>query len=189
MAARTVGGAENAVLTALDRAVKRRSVLEAIDALVDRLQRKLAAQPRAKMVWDTLPMALFDPAPPGDVRSAWVFVLRAGTATGAERHPNSRQRTMSYRGAGDLQVRLGGRWRSHALAGNRDAPLGRRWVSIPENTWHQVVVGDRNWAVVSFHTVEADQLIEERPHPTDPGSSLRRRYLGEASADRVERST
>ncbi len=187
MAVRAIRGAENAVLTALDRSVGGRTVVEAIDSLVDRLERKLAAQSRAKMVWDTLPMSLFDPDPPGGVRSAWVFILRAGAVTGAERHPNSRQRTMSYRGAGDLQVRAGGRWRSHALSGDRGAPLLGRWVSIPENTWHQVVVGDRNWVVVSFHTAEAEGLIEERPHPADPGSTSRRLYLGDVSSRRAER--
>src|SRR3989441_9949406 len=177
MAKRAVSGGEKAVLTALDRAVGREAALEAIDARVDRLERKLAAQPGASMVWDTLPMTLFAPTPPGAVRSAWVFILRAGAATGAERHPNSRQRTMSYRGAGDLQVLLGGRWRSHALIADPDAPMGRRWAAIPENTWHQAIVGDRNWVVVSFHTAAADRLIEERPDPADPESSLRRRYL------------
>ncbi|OLC53009.1 MAG: hypothetical protein AUH92_06655 [Acidobacteria bacterium 13_1_40CM_4_69_4] len=177
MARRAVSGAESAILAALDRAVRRKTVLEAIDGTVDRLERKLEAQPGAQMVWDTLPMTLFDPAPPGSVRSAWVFLLRAAAITGAERHPNSRQRTMSYRGAGDLQVLLDGRWRSHALIADPDAPMGRRWVAIPENTWHQVIVGDRNWVVVSFHTAAADRLIEERPDPADPESSLRRRYL------------
>ncbi len=187
MVVRTTRGAENAVLTALDRSVGRRTVIKVIDAVVDRLERQLAAEPGEKMVGDTLPMDLFDPAPPGDVRSAWVFILRGGAVTGAERHPNSRQRTMSYRGSGVFQVRVGGRWRSHSLTGKRDTPVERRWVSIPENTWHQVVVGDRSWAVVSFHTVEAGSLIEERPHPADPESSLRRRYLGDAPSDRGDR--
>ena len=84
---------------------------------------------------------------------------------------------MSWRGVGDLQVSAPGGWRSHVLSGEPDAPVERRWVSIPENTWHQVVVGERNWVVVSFHTVAADHLIEERPRPGDPGSSVRRRYL------------
>ena len=177
MAKRAVSGAETTILATLDRAVRRKAVLGAIDARVVRLERKLASRPGAQMVWDTLPLALFGTVLPGEVRSGWVFILRAGATTGAERHPNSHQRTVSYRGTGDLQVLVGGRWRSHALASGLDAPVQRRWASIPPNTWHQVVVGERNWVVVSFHTATADSLIEERPHPADPESSLRRRYL------------
>ena len=51
-----------------------------------------------------------------------------------------------------------------------------RWISIPPNTWHQGVVGDADWAVVSFHTVPAGELIEERPGP-DEATTRQRRYL------------
>jgi len=181
---------ESAVLSDLDRALRRTAARRAIDAMVARLEKDLAARPRAAMVWDTLPLTLFEPAPPGGIRSAWVFILRAGATTGAERHPNSRQRTMSWRGAGDLQVSAPtGGWRSHPLSGERRATVERRWVSIPENTWHQVVVGDRNWVVVSFHTVAAEQLIEERPGPGDPGSSVRRRYLEDPPSESRTRGT
>jgi len=42
-------------------------------------------------------------------------------------------------------------------------------------------VGDRDWLVVSFHTVPASELIEERPDPSDPDPfrprrTRRRRY-------------
>jgi len=60
--------------------------------------------------------------------------------------------------------------------------LEERWISIPSNTWHQGVVSDRDWVVVSFHTVPADELIEERPDPRDPDPfrprlTRRRKYV------------
>ncbi len=189
MVEREMEGAETAILKDLDRALRRTAARRAIDALVVRLEKDLAARPRAAMVWDTLPLSLFEPEPPGGIRSAWVFILRAGATTGAERHPNSRQRTMSWRGAGDLQVSAPGGWRSHLLSGGHGAPVERRWVSIPENTWHQVVVGDRNWVVVSFHTAAADRLVEERPRPGDPGASVRRRYLDDRPSGAATRGT
>jgi hypothetical protein len=53
-----------------------------------------------------------------------------------------------------------------------------RWVSIPAGTWHQAVVPDEDWVVVSFHTVPEDELIEERPDRDDAGSTRLRTYLG-----------
>ena len=58
-----------------------------------------------------------------------------------------------------------------------------RWVSIPPNTWHQGVVPDANWAIVSFQTVPEDELIEERPDGTD-GSRTRRRVYVEDDTDK-----
>ena len=152
-----------------------------IDEAIVRLERLLRADAGAQMAWETLPLSLFDPGLPESIRSIWVFILRAGAVTGAERHPNSHQRTMSYRGAGDLQTREEGRWRSHALVSDQEAPIEKRWVSIPVNTWHQVVVPGDHWTVVSFHTVPAEELIEERPARDDAGAGRRRLYVGESA--------
>jgi hypothetical protein len=108
-------------------------------------------------------------------------VLRRGVTTGAERHPNSRQRMFSLSGGGDFQVHDGTRWTSHFLVTDRRAPLEERWVSIPPNTWHQGVVGEKDWLVVSFQTAAPGELIEERPDPDDPdpfrpSRTRRRRY-------------
>jgi len=168
-------------LAVLDQLLRRSAVRAPIDAAVGRIEQRLHADPGAQMAWETVPLSLFDPGLPGTIRSSWVFILRAGAVTGAERHPNSRQRTMSYRGAGDLQTMVGGRWRSHALVSEQDVPLAKRWVSIPANTWHQVVVPDGHWVVVSFHTALEEQLIEERPGRDDPRASRRRLYVGESA--------
>jgi hypothetical protein len=50
------------------------------------------------------------------------------------------------------------------LVSDFDAPLERRWTSIPRNVWHRPVIPKgANWVVVSFHTVPAIELVEERP--------------------------
>jgi hypothetical protein len=98
-------------------------------------------------------------------------------ASGAEKHPNSHQRMTSWKGGGDFRVHDGARWRSHVLTSDPKAALSRRWISIPVDTWHQGVVGEQDWVVVSFHTVPAAELIEERPGPADPREIRSRRYL------------
>ena len=84
---------------------------------------------------------------------------------------------MSYRGTADLQTRPGERWISNRLVSQPDAPLQDRWLSIPAGVWHQGVMADEDWVVVSFHTVPAGELIEERPDEVGEGTT-QRHYLG-----------
>lgn len=165
---------ERNLLTALDQVLARTGVRERIEVIALAVEQKLVQDPKAAMAWEPIPLDLYgSPLPPG-LRSSWVFILRANAVTGAERHPNSHQRVVSWRGTGDLQVRDDGPWRSQPLVSDADAPLERRWASIPVNLWHQAVVPDENWVVVSFHTVEAHELIEERPAEA---GTVRKHYL------------
>ena len=108
-----------------------------LDAIAARLEGELAKDPRALMAWEVVPLSSYGVELPEVIRSSWVFILRAGVATGAGRHPNSQQRMLSYRGAGNFPVWDGGGWRSNHLVSDRGAPLENRWVSIPVNAWHQ----------------------------------------------------
>ena len=126
-----------------------------------------------------VPLALYGQKLPGDIRSSWIFILRAGSTTGAERHPNSRQRMMSYRGSGDLQTRTEEYWATNWLVSDLGAQLEHRWISIPPNAWHQAVVPGKNWIVISFHTVPEHELIEERPDQDNAEMTKQRRYVQE----------
>jgi len=111
----TAAEREEKVLEFLDRILQRKPVRAFLDTVVARVEQQLQADPAAVMAWEPVPLDVYDTPLPGGIRSSWVFILRADVATGDERHPNSRQRMMSYRGAGDLQTRLGERWESHRL--------------------------------------------------------------------------
>jgi hypothetical protein len=155
---------ERSRLEQLDAALRSEAAREQISPAVERVRAQLARNKEALMAWEPIPLSVFDRALPPQIRSAWVFVLRAGADTGAERHPNSHQRMMSFEGSGDIQAGTPGHWQSNVLVSDPEAPLERRWISIPPNVWHRPVIGaDEDWAVVSFHTVAADELIEERP--------------------------
>jgi len=174
--------AEEEILRALDRAVFAPRVVRALAPIGERVLATLARGPAEIEAWEPVPLELYGTAFPSEIRSSWVFVLRRGVTTGAERHPNSRQRMVSWKGSGDFQVHDGERWRSHGLVSDPEAPLDRRWVSIPPETWHQGVVGPEDWLVVSFHTVAAEELVEERPDPAEPDPfrprrTRRRRYV------------
>jgi hypothetical protein len=71
-----------------------------------------------------------------------------------------------------------GNWRSNRLISKPAAPLEQRWISIPPNVWHRPVIGkDMDWVVVSFHTVPAEELIEERPGSNSADGTKQMRYL------------
>ena len=156
---------ERNILAALEAAVRRPGAKPIIEAIVARVQAKLAGNPEATLAWEPVPLETCSGKLPGGIKSSWVFVLRARTTSGAERHPNSHQRMMSYGGTGDLQTWEAGAFRTNVLVSDLAAPLEQRWVSIPVNVWHKPVMGAEDWVVVSFHTASADELIEERGDP------------------------
>jgi hypothetical protein len=177
---------ERSVLESLDSVLQSDAVRAGVDPIVDRVARRLLEDHAAPMAWEPIPLSLFGDLLPTFIRSSWVFILRAGATTGAERHPNSHQRMMSLRGAGDLQSGGEGQWQSNPLVSERGVGLERRWVSIPINAWHQAVVPEKSdWVVVSFHTVPPEELIEERPSPADSGLTDQRRYVLPGESSRV----
>lgn len=195
---------DRAILQALDAILRSEEVRGQIQPIVEQVRADLATKTEPLMAWEPIPLSIYGNELPAVIRSSWVFILRAGANTGAERHPNSHQRMMSWEGSGDLQVgedqqrsdvgRLravatasqGGQmseinipWQSNVLVSDPGAPLERRWISIPENVWHQPVISkEADWVVVSFHTVPAEELIEERPSEDGVSGTRQMRYLG-----------
>jgi len=148
-----------------------------MEATASRALAKLVNNPSAPMVWEEIPLDIYGADLPPPIQSSWVFILRAGSTTGAERHPNSIQRMISFQGTGDLQTGGIGSWRSNLLVSESGADLEKRWICVPANEWHQAVVPSQHWVVVSFHTALAHQLIEERPDASDSNRKVQRKYL------------
>jgi len=169
---------ERTLLESIDRVLRSDTVREQIRPIIERVRVELARKNEALMTWEPIPLTVFGRALPREIRSAWVFVLRAGADTGTERHPNSHQRMMTFQGSGDMQTEERGKWQSNVLIGDHDVPLEQRWISIPQNVWHRPVVGaDADWTVVSFHTVPAEDLIEEKPDDSSQDGTKQMKYL------------
>jgi hypothetical protein len=167
--------AERSVLETLDEIVRSDRVRTQLLPIIERIRAELARRSDALMTWEPVPLDTFDDRLPPSIKSGWVFVLRAGTDTGFERHPNSHQRMVTLAGTGDMKTDAKGMpndvkeeseivGQSHALVSDAGAALERRWISIPKNVWHRSVIPKgADWLVVSFHTVPPEELIEERP--------------------------
>jgi hypothetical protein len=163
----------------LDQIARRPTIMGPLGVILDRVMRKLQAG-TATMAWETVPLTTFDAVLPPSIASSWVFVIRADGETGPERHPNSHQRSLSLVGQGEFQLWSGSGWESHPLTSAPDDPVDRRWVSIPPFTWHRLYVGASPWGMVSFHTVPAADLVEEKPLVPDDldGLTSRQAYQG-----------
>jgi hypothetical protein len=169
---------ERTRLESIDTILQSEPVREQIRPIIERVRAELVRKNEALMTWEPIPLTVFGRALPDEIRSAWVFVLRAGVDTGAERHPNSHQRMMTFAGSGDMQTGEPGQWQSNVLISDPDAPLEQRWISIPPNAWHRPVVGkNADWTVVSFHTVLAEELIEEKPDDGTKDGTKQMKYL------------
>ena len=171
---------EQAILESLDAAIRVPRSAAILAAAVDEVSAELAGKSSARLAWRPILLETYDRMPEG-IASSWVFVLRADCTSGAERHPNSIQRFMSYRGSADMQTWNGKEWVSHVLSSDPQAPIPQRWLSIPTNVWHRPVMGGGDWVVVSFHTAADDKLIEERPQDDenpDRGLVSVERYAG-----------
>jgi hypothetical protein len=169
---------ERTRLESIEIVLRSDTVREQIRPIIERVRAELTRKNEALMTWEPIPLTVFGRALPREIRSAWVFVLRAGADTGAERHPNSHQRMMTFEGSGDMRTEEGGQWRSNVLVGNPEAPLEQRWISIPQNVWHRPVVGaEGDWTVVSFHTVPAEELIEEKQDESSQDGTKQMKYL------------
>src|SRR5256714_5239209 len=185
---------ERARLDKLDAIARSEELGAKINPIVDRVCAALLQKPETLMTWEPIPLEIFGQGLPQEIRSGWIFVLRAGADTGAERHPNSHQRMMTLHGSGDMRVRaevralhgesstglaVSSTWESNVLVNDPNAARERRWISIPPNVWHRPVVGrDADWVVISFHTVPADELIEEKLDESGAGTKQKKYVEG-----------
>ncbi len=171
--------APDILISALDEVVGRDSAAGKVREALRRVLKQLDIS-AGQMAWEILPLSVFGRPLPESIRSTWVFVIRAGADTGAERHPNSHQRSLSLTGSGIFEVRKTGVWIPHSLVSTEHATAKQRWVSIPPATWHRLTAGPEPWGMLSFHTVNPEELIEERPVDQNDldGETYQERYAG-----------
>lgn len=159
---------ERAILQQLDLLLRETAIKDALNSLVARMRSRVSGNGQKIMDRESVPLAVYGDKLPSGIRASWVYLIGTPAVTGAERHPNSHQRTMSYTGSGFFEVSDSpdfedGEGASNLLTSDFDAPMETRWISIPAGTWHQAVVDEGEWVVLSFHTAAENEIIEERP--------------------------
>ncbi len=149
---------------------------DAIAPVLARVERALADRPNQPQAWEPLALTDLPFKVPGDIRSCWVFILRAGATFGAERHPNSHQRTVALSGDALFEILIDDSWSQWPIHATSDEKDSASAVSIPPSVWHRITIGQLNFVSMSFHTVPVEQLIEEIPVEGDLSVTTQRLY-------------
>ena len=149
---------------------------DAIAPVLARVERALADRPDQPQAWEPLTLTDLPFKVPADIQSCWVFILRAGATFGAERHPNSHQRTIALSGDALFEVLIDDSWSQWPIRATSDENDSASAVSIPPSVWHRITIGQLNFVSMSFHTVPAEQLIEETPVGGDLSVITQRLY-------------
>jgi len=133
--------------------------LAALDALVERSRAVLdAASLKARAMLQTgeefgWEFVSLGPLPEG-VASAGLFVLPARSRPTPHRHPNSIQHMRRLSGEARVRLTLGDDVMDRLVGADE------RWVVIEADATHQIDVGDREFVVISFHTIPQEELLE-----------------------------
>jgi len=168
----TTQSGEAEVLAILQERLERPPIFSFLSGVAYALERRLLESEDVKSTQVSIPLDRYDGSLPTDIKSSWVFVLRKDHPHEAERHPNSIQRMFALDTAGAMEVWRDDAWRREPLFPGAK----RSGLSIPALAWHRPATLDHTWAVVSFHTVAAADLIEETGDPLHQIASAERRY-------------
>jgi hypothetical protein len=152
---------ETDIIETLDRIVRQPQVAQVLESAICQGQAQLAQAPGTVSASIPIPLSTYGEQLTQTIQSSRIFILRARSTSGIERHPNSHQRVLSYRGSGEILTLEGEKWRSHAITSEPGMEVGKRWSSVPEGIWHQPIAGESDWAVVVFHTASQDELVDE----------------------------
>jgi hypothetical protein len=136
-------------------------VAEQLRAALAEAKAKLHNDPAMGAAAVPIHATLFDDRLPAEIASCRLSVMRAHTACPVERHPNARQYVLSLEESGAIRLIDDSGADSSELCSDPSAPLSARWHLVPANTWHQPIPGKKDWAVLAFHSVPAQELLDE----------------------------
>jgi mannose-6-phosphate isomerase-like protein (cupin superfamily) len=149
----------SALNDAVTNLVTRADVIETIGRLKSEL--RASSEP---FVWATIGLQNVANIP-AEIRSAWIFALRAERWSGEHYHPNSVQHMMVIEGHG--RSRVGGAIGEMSAFGD-DSP-GDQWFVIDPGVRHEFYPVKNDMIVISFHTATAQELLEV----SESGGSIR----------------
>ena len=100
---------EQKILETLDEILKENSVVKTINSVVLEAEKELNNL-HIPSVTKTVPLKIFQNKLPEFINLCRVFILRANTKSKIERHTNSFQRTMTWKGSGETKILENNKW-------------------------------------------------------------------------------
>ena len=138
-----------------------------VSETLNRLKGELRTSPEP-FVWASLGLRGADDLLPPEIRSAWLFALKADVWSGLHHHPNSVQHMMVVSGQG--HSRIDG-VQGDLAAFDPDASWDEQWCVIDRAVPHEFFPAGEDMIVMSFHTAGPEELLEV----SDSGNSRRYR--------------
>jgi len=133
--------------------LQQKNILKIIEDLQQAIQHT-----EETFVWASLDLNEIKRELPENIKSGWIFVLKANVASGCHYHPNSIQHMVMLSGQGESQV--AGVRKKMTRFDTPDCSPDEIWYVIAEGVEHEFFPEASDMVVMSFHTCEANKLEE-----------------------------
>ena len=147
------------IISILNDILKDKSVAKVIEDNFSNAKEKLVNS-SLSFITEIMPLSVFGNKLPKEINLCRLFILKANTKSKIEKHTNSYQRTFTYYGEGDTKILNDGVWRSNIKSDKGDL-ISDRWLSVPENTWHEPIALSNDWGTITFHTASENEIMDE----------------------------
>ena len=150
---------EKNILENLDNLLKKKNIISLIAPIINEVKKELE-QKQVVSITKNIPVESFGSELPASINLCRLFILKANTKSKIERHTNSYQRTYTLYGEGDTKIFENNVWKSNVRKSSGSS-IEDRWLSVPDNTWHQPISFSDGWITITFHTASESEIIDE----------------------------
>ena len=150
---------EKSILEKLDGLLKKEGIVSLITPIINEIKKELE-QKKVVSITKNIPVKSFGNELPTSINLCRLFILKANTKSTVERHTNSYQRTYTLHGKGNTKIFENNVWES-TVRKSSGSSIEDRWLSVPENTWHQPISFSDDWITITFHTASESEIIDE----------------------------
>ncbi len=150
---------EEKLFASLEVALNNKLIVSLINESVSNIKRELS-QKGSISITKTIPVGTLNGLLPSQIKLCRIFALKANTKSKIERHANSYQRTYTLCGEGDTKIFKNNVWKSNVRKSSGNS-IKDKWLSVPENTWHQPIALSDDWVTITFHTASESEIIDE----------------------------
>ena len=147
------------IISSLDKTLEDESIRKTIDLALSRAKERFTQNTVPSMT-ETIPLSVFGDKLPNEINLCRLFILKANTKSKIERHTNSYQRTYTLCGKGDTKIFENNAWKLNVRKSSGSS-IEDKWLSVPENTWHQPISFSDDWITITFHTASEREIVDE----------------------------
>ena len=147
------------IISSLDEILKDESIRKTIDLALSRAKERFT-QSTVPSITEIIPLSIFGDKLPKEINLCRLFILKANTKSKIERHTNSYQRTYTLYGEGDTKILENNIWKSNVRK-SLGSSINDKWLSVPEDTWHEPIALSTDWVTITFHTASEDEIVDE----------------------------